>query len=96
MGLGTEQRFKCQFVGNKHLAYNLAVAGRKVQHSQLAFHAGHVFDDFMGLLFAQGEVIALRIKFANHINEGVHRKGVMLTRNGEMRHALLRALVLAF
>lgn len=96
MRVGSEQGLKYQVVGSEHLAYDITVSRGKVQNAQLAFHMGNVFDDFMCLLFADGEVVACRIEFSDHVYKCVYGKGIVLTGDTEMRRLLRLALITRF
>lgn len=88
MRRGGEQRLEFQLFGTQHLADDFAVAVAQVDYAQFAFHARHVFDDFVRLLFANREIVMRCVEGANDVDECVHRERVMLARYGETRRGL--------
>ncbi len=54
-----------------------------------------ILDNFVGLLLAQGKVVARGIELADHIDKRINGKGIMLAAHTKVRHLLGRAFVLA-
>ena len=54
-----------------------------------------VLDNLVGLLLAQGKVVARGIELADHIDKCINGKGIMLAAHTKVRHLLGRAFVLA-
>ena len=90
-----EERLERQLAGANLALEHLAVARAQVEDAQLAAHAGHVVDDLVRLLLAQGEIVTVCVELPDDVDEGVHRKRVVLARHAEMRGRLGRALVAA-
>ena len=95
MRIGSKQRLESQLVGGKHLPYDLTIARRQVEHAELAFHMGDVFDNLVRLLLAKREIVARGIELANHVDERVHRERIVLARHAEVRYALCGIFVFA-
>lgn len=54
-----------------------------------------ILDNLVGLLLAQGKVVARGIELADHIDKRINGKGIMLAAHTKVRHLLGRTFVLA-
>ena len=54
-----------------------------------------ILDNFVGLLLAQGKVVARGIELADYIDKRINGKGIMLAAHTKVRHLLGRAFILA-
>ena len=91
-----KERFEHEIVLLDELADDFFVFVAEVEYADFAFHFGDVVNDFVCLRFAEGEVVAGAAKFADDIDECVHRKGIMLAAHGKNGVAALAAFVAVF
>ena len=90
---GAEEPFEYELVGRQHALDNLAIVLGQVQDAQLAFHVRNVFDNLVGLLLAQGKIVARGIELADHVDKRIDGKGIMLAAHAKMRHLLGRTFI---
>ena len=83
--LAVEEFLEHQFAAAKDFREHFGVALREIKHANLAFAAGHVFDDLRGHRFAQREVVFFGVARFHDVRERVNDKCVMLAAHGELR-----------
>ena len=91
-----EERMKAHArVGKRFLQYT-AIEIVEVEDSHLAAKRAHVVDNLRRRGLAHGELELLVIACLDHIDERLHREGVMLCRDGKARLRSLIALIARF
>ena len=91
-----EKRFKYKVVLLDELGDDFFVFVAEVEYAHFAFHFGDIVNNFIGLRFAEGEVVARTAELANNIDECVDGKRVVLTAHRENGVAAFAAFVAVF
>ncbi len=91
-----EKRFKYKVVLLDELGDDFFVFVAEVEYAHFAFHFGDIVNNFIGLRFAEGEVVARTAELADNIDKRVHGKRIVLAAHGENGVAAFAALVAVF
>ena len=91
-----EQGLEYQVVFSNQVANDFFVFAAQVEHSDFAFHLGHIIDDFVCLRFTEREVVTGAAKLADDIDKGVYGEGIVLATDGKNRVPVFAPLVVFF
>ena len=95
VGLAVDQVVELQVAFLEQVGDVLAVEIAQVQDADFALEACHVVDDFLGLGFAESEVVVVQVELLDHFHEGLDGKGVVLRGYGEFL-LLVHGVAVAF